>query len=490
MLNIWKRIGFQGEQQFQALSDYLRKKYADLPPDVVVAHSEASLNFLLKNSKDLFPNVPIVFYVASRPNHEALAVKRNLTGVVIYGSYKKNVDLALTLQPETKQVFVISGTLDHEKVFEEMARDDLEGYEGKLQINYLTNLSPTDLVAKTKSLPQQSIVLFAWQQSRDEKGKLWEYSDLLDLIVQTTPAPVYTMSGSQIGRGPIGGYVYTPETSAAKVASIVRRILGGERAEDIPVEGAPTRPVFDWRELRRWKISEDSLPPGSVVSFREFTYWQLYKSRIIGIAVLVALQSLLIMFLLIERRRRRLATEARRHLADIVETSDDAIISKDLEGEIMSWNRGAEKIYGYSAEEMIGQSISKLVPADKQKELSTILAKVKAGENVDHLETVRLNKEGHQIDVSLLVSTLKDERGKIIGASSIARDITDRKQAGEALLQSETRFRNMADSAPVMIWMAGPDKRGTYVNQQWLDFTGTTAEQDIANTLGKASSSR
>jgi hypothetical protein len=97
---------FQGEHQSQALSDYLRQKYAELPPDVVIAHSVASLNFLLKNSKDLFPNAPIVFYVASRPNAEGLAVKRNLTGIVIYSSFKKNLDLALSLQPLTRHVFV------------------------------------------------------------------------------------------------------------------------------------------------------------------------------------------------------------------------------------------------------------------------------------------------------------------------------------------------------------------------------------------------
>jgi PAS domain S-box-containing protein len=471
---------FPGDRQSQALSDYLRQKYTELPPDVVVAHSEASLNFLLKNSKDLFPNAPLVFYVASRPNAEALAVKRNLTGVVIYSSFKKTLELALSLQPLTRQVFVISGTLEHDKVFEEMARADLKDYEGRLQINYLTDLSPNELITKTRSLPERSIVLFVWQQSRDEQGKLWESSEIVDLLVQTTPAPIYTMSSPQIGHGVIGGYMYTPEASAAKVATIVRRILNGERAQDIPIEGAPTIPMFDWRELRRWNISENSLPPGSVVRFRELTLWQQHKWRIIGVLGLIALQTLLIVFLLLERRRRRKATEARRNLSAIVESSDDAIISLSLNGRVLTWNSGAESMYGYLADEMIGEDMSRLCPDDKREEIPTIIEKIKSGENFDHLETVRLTKDGRKIDVSLTISPLKSESGRVIGLSGIARDITERKQAEEALRQSETRFRNMADNAPVMIWISGIDKLTTYVNQQLLDFTGRTMEQELA----------
>ena len=153
------------------------------------------------------------------------------------------------------------------------------------------------------------------------------------------------MSGPQLGRGAIGGYMYTPEASAAKVATIVRRILNGERAQDIPIDGAPTIPMFDWRELRRWNINENSLPPGSVVSFKELTLWQQHKWRIIGVGALTVLQTLLITFLLIERRRRRRANEARGNLAAIVESSDDAIISMSLDGRVLTWNSGAESMY-------------------------------------------------------------------------------------------------------------------------------------------------
>jgi PAS domain S-box-containing protein len=113
----------------------------------------------------------------------------------------------------------------------------------------------------------------------------------------------------------------------------------------------------------------------------------------------------------------------------IVDWSDDAIISKNLEGIVMSWNKAAERIFGHSAEEMIGQSILKIIPADRKDEEMQILARIQRGERVDHYETKRQHKDGTLIDVSLTISPIRNAQGVIVGASKIARDITDRKAA-------------------------------------------------------------
>ena len=120
--------------------------------------------------------------------------------------------------------------------------------------------------------------------------------------------------------------------------------------------------------------------------------------------------------------------EARR-LAAIVESSDDAIISKDLNGIVQSWNRAAQKIFGYTAEEMIGQSIRRIIPADRQSEEDDVVAKIRAGDNVDHFETIRQAKDGTLLPISLTISPIRDDTGRVIGASKIARDIRDRRDA-------------------------------------------------------------
>jgi PAS domain S-box-containing protein len=138
---------------------------------------------------------------------------------------------------------------------------------------------------------------------------------------------------------------------------------------------------------------------------------------------------------------RKCAEQAAEHLASIVESSDDAIVSKDLDGIIRTWNRGAERLFGYKAGEVIGRPITILIPPDRLDEEPGILARIRRGERVDHYETVRRHKDGSLIDISLTVSPTRDAKGAIVGASKIARDITERKRAEEALRQSTEALR-------------------------------------------------
>src|SRR5213080_2352965 len=128
---------------------------------------------------------------------------------------------------------------------------------------------------------------------------------------------------------------------------------------------------------------------------------------------------------------RKQAEEAQRLLATIVKYSDDAIVSKTLEGVITSWNEAAANLFGYSAEEAIGHHITLIIPPDLRAEEEEIIAKLRKGMRIEHFETVRVTKDGRNVDVSLSISPIKDRQGSIIGAAKIARDITERKRAEE-----------------------------------------------------------
>jgi two-component system CheB/CheR fusion protein len=179
--------------------------------------------------------------------------------------------------------------------------------------------------------------------------------------------------------------------------------------------------------------------------------------------------------------RKRAADAVVRRLAAVVESSADAIFSKDLDGTIRAWNRGAERLYGYTPDEIVGRPVNMVVPEDRTEELATIMSRLRRGESVEQLETERVRKDGQRVAVALTVSPVRDGDGKVVSASVISCDITDRKRAEETLRASEERFRHMADHAPVMIWMSGPDKLCTWFNKPWLDFVGRPLEQEVGN---------
>jgi PAS domain S-box-containing protein len=163
-------------------------------------------------------------------------------------------------------------------------------------------------------------------------------------------------------------------------------------------------------------------------------------------------------------------------LASIVDSSDDAIISKTLDGVVLTWNRAAEKIYGYTAEEIRGTSMARLMHPDRRQEFLDELATIRAGERVIPYETVRVRKDGKLISVSLTISPILDDAGTIIGASSIARDITERKRIDEQILAASQYSRSLIEASLDPLVTISPEGKITDVNEATIKITGVTRE--------------
>jgi signal transduction histidine kinase len=297
---------FPGKSQ-DFLRDYLRQKYEGRTIDVVVASADIPLDFLLQNRAKLFPNSPLVFVATDSPAAETLAAGPGMTGLIHQSTHRETLALALKLHPNTKRVFVISGSPERDKRFARVAQRELQGFTNEVEITYLTDLTLDELVSRTASLPSDSIAMFVWQQSVNEQGKRLETFEVLARIAPTASVPIYGMGSGNFGQGIVGGYLQGADSNGAKIAEITLRILSGTRPQDIGVEGAPTVSRFDWRQLQRWGISENRLPPGSIIGFKELTFWDQYKGRITGIIALFLLQALFIAGLLVERKRRQRA---------------------------------------------------------------------------------------------------------------------------------------------------------------------------------------
>lgn len=183
--------------------------------------------------------------------------------------------------------------------------------------------------------------------------------------------------------------------------------------------------------------------------------------------------------MLLDVTERKIAEEKLGRLAAIVQSSEDAIISKTLEGIITSWNSAAERLFGYTSEEMIGKSITKLIPGDRLTEEPMILERLKKGERVEHFETKRITRDKEILDISLTISPVKDSKGNVIGASKIARDITIQKGLWEKIQDSELLFKTISNASPAALWLTNADEKNVFVNDTWLKWTGKTFEEEI-----------
>jgi len=182
---------------------------------------------------------------------------------------------------------------------------------------------------------------------------------------------------------------------------------------------------------------------------------------------------------------RRKAQEERERLAAIVENSDDAIIGKSLDGIILSWNAGAEKLYGYTAIEAIGKHISMLAPPALVDDINYLLGKIKRGEPVLHYETVRKRKNGTQFHISLTLSPIKDPKGNVIGASTIARDITERKKAEEAIRRANAYNRGLLEASLDPLVTIDPEGKISDVNAATVRVTGYSQEELIGTDFSR-----
>ena len=179
-------------------------------------------------------------------------------------------------------------------------------------------------------------------------------------------------------------------------------------------------------------------------------------------------------------RPERPTDEQLAYLAAVVDTSNDAIVSKSLDGTITSWNASAERVFGYRAEEIIGRNVRTLIPAELQAEEDDILAQIRAGGYIEHYETVRLKKHGQRFDVSLSISPIKNQAGRVIGAAKIVRDITARRQAEDELIATTAKFQSVFNQSGIFAGIMDPDGTLREINDLALDACGYTRE-DVLN---------
>jgi signal transduction histidine kinase len=299
---------FGGPDYERTLLAYLHDKYAQRPPDVVVAAGEQALKFLVDQRGALFPGTPIVHMGVSA---EALAsiAKRpaSVFGAPVTYDFAGTIDLALRLHPAATRLVVVTGASAPDREWEAASRAATERLRHKVGVEFLSGL-PTSAVLERMRLLGAGTVVFTPGYFADGAGQTFIPREAARAIASASGAPVYSPFDPFIGTGVVGGVVPSFTAMGVGAAAIVDRILDGSQGE-APVPAGPevNVPTVDWRAIQRWKIAESALPPGTAIRFRQPTLFEAHRREVIAALAVVLLQAGLIAGLLLERRRRVLA---------------------------------------------------------------------------------------------------------------------------------------------------------------------------------------
>ena len=516
------------DPKFQAAqSAWLKNKYQDRRIDLVIAVGLPS--------QTLLPDIPTVFCGMERNGLSHATLPPNATAVWPSPDFEGTLTAAARLQPGAHRVVVLSGTTAWDHHIEMGLRNTPQPPGTHWVISYWDNISVEEMRSRLAALPRDTIVLFL-SVVRDGAGHTPISLALIPSLSAASSAPIYGLSDGFIGFGIVGGSVLSFETQGKQAAELGQRILQGEKAADIEPVTAASSYIFDWRQFRRFGLSESALPPGSIVRFAVRSPWDLYKGWIITGVVFLLLETGLIGYLLLQRRRRRRAESLLSYelrfesllsglsatFANVPADRTNAEIEKALEKlrGFLDLDRVSlfETMEADSPFELIHSASGGAIPpgplAFSRKEFPWIVANLLQGKDCvlrsreglppdaqkeqafllekDYRFIVLVPLRAASVTVGCLAfisyheGTWPDElvRQFRVVAEVFANTLARRRIEG-GLQESQQRFQTMADTAPVMIWMSGTDKLRTFFNRQWLDYTGRSLDEELGNGWAK-----
>lgn len=302
---------FDGEPYIRALALFLNEKYARRPPTVLVVGGEEALGFLLRHRAELFPQVPVVHAAVARSFLSSLPpLSADVVGVPIEYDFPGTIDLALRWHPQARRLVVVTGTSAQDHAWEAKLRGEISQFQGRVTVEFLVGL-PTDAILKRLSELGSDAVVFTPGYFEDGVGRQFSPREAAQLMAAAAAAPMYGPFDTFIGTGIVGGSMPSFAAMGRQAGEIANALLAGvaPTALRLPAIMLPTAHA-DWRQVRRWGIDASAIPGDAVVRFKGPTFLEAHRNEAIMAAAVFLLQAGLIAWLLVERRRRRLANLA------------------------------------------------------------------------------------------------------------------------------------------------------------------------------------
>ncbi|MHC2435347.1 sensor histidine kinase [Bradyrhizobium sp. USDA 4451] len=315
---------FGGEAYQEDFRRFLEAKYRDRPIGVVVTVGAAALELALRWRPQLWPDTPIVFALVEEADFKRLRPPAYVTGGIVTSKLRDAVTVARAVVPGLRSVVLIGAEWDRQVLFRNWKDEATAGIPG-LDIIEIVGHPMSDVVERVKALPDHSAIIYTGLYS-DGKGNYYPPSDALAFVAARANRPIIVASETFLDAGGIGGFTIVPSLIGAEAARRSLRILDGEAPESLPPSGVDAvKPIFNWRQMQRWNVSEAKLPKGSEIRFREPTFLEKYRWRAIALTTALVVQTTLIAFLLHERfMRRKAEVESRNRLSDLAHINRQA----------------------------------------------------------------------------------------------------------------------------------------------------------------------
>jgi PAS domain S-box-containing protein len=452
----------------QRLADLLRYKYAKHQVGLIVTVHTGALDFLLNEGKGLFPDVPIFSYLIVRPELiEAKNTGRRILQRPQDLDMRGTLEIALKMFPDTQTIVFVTGTAEGRLEYE--AKRAFEPWRDKLKFQYTSDRSVEEILQLVGSLPPRSIVIYCNVFS-DKTGRTFIPREVGKMVAKAANAPVFCLWDTLIGGGVIGGSLLSFEAEGTYAANRVLDILNGKIVLARPVTTLTTSKtfMFDWQQLKRWGVNEGILPKGSVLVNRVPTFWEQYKGLVIGgIAVFMA-QTFLVVGLLVQRRRKKVAEQSLRQkteeLDQFFNITLDPLCIANTDGYFLRLNPAIERILGHTREELMAKQFLDFIHPDDLDRTRKAVSTLASQQKVFSFENRYRCKDG----TYRWLEWSSAPAGNLIYAA--ARDVTDRKKAAEELKKSEERFRMLIETMNEGLGVRNEKGVWTYVNDQlcWM----------------------
>jgi two-component system, cell cycle sensor histidine kinase and response regulator CckA len=445
-------VRFPSPAHAQNLVKLLTIKFSEQKPDLIVPVSYSAIQFLLGEGKYLFPETPVValFNLRRLPELKqrlaAGGAGRSITGVASTDEPARTLDLALSLQPDTKRVAVVIGSSDLEAYWRDQLQHDFAPFTAKVEITYLAGLPINELLRRVAELPPHTVVLTTFF-FEDANGQFFLQEEVIDLITQAAHVPVYGIYSNYIGHGIVGGRMTNPEALGRQLAGLAVPVLNGEDAGKIPfVVDNSAEDTVDWHQLQRWNLSEKRLPPSTVELFRQPSIWERYGVIVVAVLALCALEAVLLLALVLNVRRRRRAEKGllrEKTLADaVIESLPGVFFLQNEAGKNVRWNKNAEMMARYALEDV--SNLGNIAEQHKEAAQRTREEIFKHG--AGHLEAEVLVQGGGTVPFYFTGVRVELEGKPYLAAVGI--DLSESKRAEEAVRRSEAELRSFVENAP------------------------------------------